>query len=391
MIVVVLCSTILAAQSSKQVVRFGPDVNLPFSPAVKAGGFIFVSGAIATDDSGNVIKGDIKAQTKHLLDYLSALLKQAGTSLAQVASVNVYLKRASDFQAMNQVYRSYWSKDPPVRTTIEADLVRPDALIEIGMVAIPAGGERRVVHPSNWAASTNPYSYGIQSGDTLFLAGLVSRNGRDNSVVSGDIQVQTRTVLDNAGEILKAAGMTHADVVSSRVFITRMADFQAMNTAYRPYFPAKPPARATVVSGLMGPEHQIEITLTAIRGAREAVTTPAADGSAGKPNPNFSSAIRIGNRLYVAGMMGLTEANKSDMKGQTREALATIGRTMAAAGFEWRQVVDGVVYITDVSRFSEMNEAYREVFRSEFPARATLETGLVNADGLVEIMFTCVK
>jgi 2-iminobutanoate/2-iminopropanoate deaminase len=269
--------------------------------------------------------------------------------------------------------------------------VRPDALIEIGMIAIPEGGERKVIQPSGWPASTNPYSYGILSGGTLFLAGLVSRNGRDNSVVAGDIQVQTRTVLDNAGEILKAAGMSHADVVASRVFITRMGDFQAMNTAYRPYFPTNPPARATVVSGLMGPEHQIEITLTAVRGVREAVTTPAADGGAGRPNPNFSSAIRVGNRLYVAGMMGLTEANKTDMKGQTREALATIGRTIAAAGFEWRHVVDGVVYITDVARFAEMNEAYREIFKSEFPARATMETGLVNSDGLVEIMFTCVK
>jgi 2-iminobutanoate/2-iminopropanoate deaminase len=185
--------------------------------------------------------------------------------------------------------------------------------------------------------------------------------------------------------------MSHADVVASRVFITRMDDFQAMNTAYRPYFSTKPPARATVVSGLMGPEHQIEITLTAVRGAREAVTTPAADGSAGRPNPNFSSAIRVGNRLYVAGMMGLTESNKTDMKGQTRETLATIGRTIEAAGFEWRHVVDGVVYITDVTRFAAMNEAYREIFKGEFPARATMETGLVNSDGLVEIMFTCVK
>ena len=74
------------------------------------------------------------------------------------------------------------------------------------MVAVPDGGERVVVHPSDWIKSPNPYSYGIKSGNTLFLSGLVSRNGKDNTDVKGDMTAQTKTVLDNGAAILKASG-----------------------------------------------------------------------------------------------------------------------------------------------------------------------------------------
>jgi len=382
----------MAPEPAKKITRAGAKLDLPFSPAVEADGLIYVAGAVAFDDTGKIVPGDVKAQTKRTLDNLAGVLKAAGSSIANVASVNVYLKSAADFAAMNEVYRTYWPKDPPVRTTIVSTVAAPEALIEIAMVAIPNGRERRVIHPSGWIQSPNPYSYGIKSGNTLFLAGLVARNGKDNSVVAGDVTVQTKAVLDNAGEILKAGGMTFADVASSRIYITDTAMFQAMNAAYRPYFPKDPPARATVRAGLMGPQFVVEITLVAVSGTpKQAITTPNADGTPGTVNPNLSSAIRVGNRLYVAGLLGNTDATKGDVKAQTRETLVRIARTLKAAGFEWKDVVDSLVYLTDVGTFAAMNEAYREVFKADFPARATVQSGLVAPDGLVEIMMTASK
>jgi 2-iminobutanoate/2-iminopropanoate deaminase len=381
----------LAQSSSKQI--FKPDATRPFSGAVKAGGLIYVAGTIGPA-SGPVATGDIKAQTRQTLDNIGATLKAAGSSFANAASVMVYLQNAGDFAAMNEVYSTYWPKDPPTRTTVivPQPFANPDGLIEISMVAVPNGAERVVVHPSDWIKSPSPYSYGIKSGNTLFLAGLVSRNGKDNSVVKGDITAQTKTVLDNAAAILKQAGMTFADVVSSRVYLTDDTTFQAMNAAYRTYFPSSPPARATVKTGLAGPDFVVEITMVAVKDpGRTAITTPAADGSPGKPNPNLSSAIRVGNRLYVAGILGNTETNKGDAKAQTVEALARIGRTLKAAGFEWDHVVDGVVYLTNMANYQSMNAGYRETFKKDFPARATVGSGLMGADGLVEIMLTAAK
>src|SRR5438094_803083 len=168
---------------------------------------------------------------------------------------------------MNGVYATYWPKDPPTRTTVivAQPLAVADGLIEISMIAVPNGAERLVVHPSDWIQSPNPYSYGIKSGNTLFLSGLISRNGKDNSVVKGDMTTQTKTVLDNGAAILKAAGMGFGDVVSARVFITDAAAFQDMNAAYREVLAKDFPARATIGLGLMNADGQVEIMMTAVK------------------------------------------------------------------------------------------------------------------------------
>lgn len=260
------------------------------------------------------------------------------------------------------------------------------------MVAVPDGGDRHVVHPSDWMKSPNPYSYGIRSGNTLFLSGLISRNGKDNTTVKGDITAQTKTVLDNGAAILKEAGMTYADVVSARVFLTDRANFNAMNTAYRSYVAPTPPARATVSAALTAPDYLVEITMVAVKDpARQAFTTPNADGTAGTPNPNLSSAIRVGNRLYIAGILGNTPQNAGDVQAQTREALTRIGRTLKAAGFDWPDVVEGMVYLPDIARFGDMNTSYRSVLTKDFPARTTVGAQLMNADAHVEIMMVAVK
>lgn len=362
-----------------------------FAPTRKAGGVIYASSVRAMDDKGALVKGDIKVQTKRALENLDARLKAAGSSLASAASINVFLKNAADFAAMNEVYRGFWSKDPPVRTTIVANSADPDALIEVAAVAIPEGSERKVVHPSDWMKSPNPYSYGILSGDTLFLAGLVSRNGKDNSVVTGDIKTQTKTVLENGGEILKAAGMSHADMVQSRVYITDTALFPDMNATYRTFFPKDPPVRATVKSGLMSPQYLVEITMVAVKGARQALTAPNADGTPGTPNPNLSAAVKAGDRLWVAGMLGNTPATKGDAAAQTKETLARLGRALKAGGFGWEHVRESVVYVSDMKHRAAVEKEWRAQFPKDKPAGVLIEAPLVAADGLVEIMLSGAK
>jgi len=379
-----------SAQSGRQL--YGADATRPFSAAAKAGGFVYAAGTIGADATN---KGDIKAQTRQTLQTIDGTLKQAGSSLANVVSTMVYLRNASDFAAMNEVYATFFQKDAPARTTVVVTqpLANPDGLIEISAVAVPNGGERVVVHPAGWVRSPAPYNYGIRSGNTLFMSGLVSRNGKDNTNVKGDITAQTKTVLDNAAAILKEAGMSAADVVSARVYITDESAFQAMNTAYRPYFTAgSMPARATVRVGLTSPDYLVEIALVAVKDAgRKASTTPNADGTPGNANANLSSAIQVGNRLYVAGITGNTAANKGDAKAQTTESLTRIERTLKAAGFQWSNVVDSVVYLPDMANYQAMNAAYREKLGKDFPARATVGTGLMGADAAVEIMMTAVK
>jgi 2-iminobutanoate/2-iminopropanoate deaminase len=176
-----------------------------------------------------------------------------------------------------------------------------------------------VVHPESWKASPNPYSYGIRTGDTLFLSGLVSRNGRDNTVVTGDITAQTNVVMENAGEILKAAGMGFEHVVSARVYLPDTAVFQRMNEAYRAYFPKDPPARATVGAGLAG--QRVRRRDHHGRLARASGRHPRRPAGESEPEPGHSR----GHTLYLSGMLGNTPETKGNIEAQTRETLARLG------------------------------------------------------------------
>jgi len=379
----VLAMSGVAMQGQGRQISVPGGATLPFSLAVKADGLIYVAGTLAQE-------GDIKAQTKTVLDNIGQTLTKSGSSLANVVVAHVYVKNAADAAGMTEVWRTVWPKDAPTRTTVVGQLVSPNALVEISAIAVPTGAERVIVTPPGWSTA-NPYSYAIRTGDTLFTSGVVARNTSDNVPMEGDMATQTKAVMDTAGQLLKAAGFGFEHVVSSRVYINDVAGFQDMNRSYTPAFPKDPPARATVVTGLPGPTYKVEIALTAHRGAKQAFTTPAADGTPGKPSATLSSAIKVGNRLYLSGILGNNAQNKGDMKAQASEALVRIGRTLTAAGFSWTDVADGIVYITDISQFAAMNEAYRSVFGKEFPARATVGTGLVGADGLVEIMFVASK
>jgi reactive intermediate/imine deaminase len=383
-LLIALCLAVpFASMQKKQIVNLGPAPIGPFSPAVSAGGLVYVSGMLAQDEKGALVGGDVAAQTKQILDRARTLLEAAGSSLDQAVAVTVYLRSASDFQAMNDAYRTFWPKDPPTRTTVVTDLLL-GASVEIAMIAAPKGAERRVIHPESWTKSPNPYSYAIKTGDTVFLSGLVPRNGRDNSTVTGDIRVQTKAVMDNAGELLRAAGLDYANIVSARVFLPDTAAFQVMNETYRGYFTStRPPARATVKGGLTSSQFAVEMTFVASSAAREAY-------SPGE-NPNLSAAIKAGNRLYLSGVLGNTTENAGDATAQTREVLARIRQTLESLGYAPKDVVDGLVYLTDLSLFPQMNNEYRSFFGAEFPARATVGTGLVAPGAVVEIMMTAVK
>ena len=371
---------------ARTVINLGQPPRAPYSHAVSAAGLIYLSGVLADDANREIIgRGDVAAQTREVLERLGARLAAAGSSFRQVVSVTVYLASASDFAAMNDVYREYWPADPPTRTSVIAALVAPDALIEMSMIAVPDGAERTVIHPPDWQRSPNPYSYAIRTGDTLFLSGVVSRNGRDNTVVRGDVPAQTRTVLDNAGEILNAAGMTHANVVSARVYLPDAATFGQMNAEYRKYFASSPPVRATVAARLAGAPYLVEITLIASSAPRR-VVEPGLDR-----NPNLSTAVVAGRRVYLSGMLGNRPDNAADAGAQTTETLARIKVALEAAGCNPADVVDSLVYLPDLAAYGAMNDAYRAFFGGGFPARATVQSGLFAPDGLVEIMMTAVS
>jgi reactive intermediate/imine deaminase len=107
----------------------------PFSPAVRAGDFIYVSGQVPADSNGEIVAGGIEAQTRQVMENLKSVLALAGATLDDVCKSTVWLQDARDFGAFNRIYMSYFSAEGrPARSTTEARLM-VDAKVEIDVVA----------------------------------------------------------------------------------------------------------------------------------------------------------------------------------------------------------------------------------------------------------------
>jgi 2-iminobutanoate/2-iminopropanoate deaminase len=114
-----------------------PSAIGPFSQAIRAGGFVFVSGQVAMDPAtGRIVPGDVAAQTDRVLRNLEAVLASAGSGLAKVVRAGVFLKNMDDFAAMNAVYAARFGDAPPARTTVEAARLPLGALVEVDAIAL---------------------------------------------------------------------------------------------------------------------------------------------------------------------------------------------------------------------------------------------------------------
>ena len=128
------------SMSEKRVVRTeaapAPFQGAPYSQAIAAGGFVFVSGQLGLKPGDTAISGGIEEQTEQVFANLKAILEEAGTGLDRLVKTTVFLQRLDDFQAMNEVYAKHVGEQPPARATVEVAKLPSGALVEIEAVAL---------------------------------------------------------------------------------------------------------------------------------------------------------------------------------------------------------------------------------------------------------------
>lgn len=108
----------------------------PYSQAVKVGNLLYTSGQLPINKSGELISDDVKKATAVCLDNVKAILKESGTSLDKVVKTLVFIKDMNDFGAMNEVYGTYFTSNPPARSCVQPAKLPKDALVEIEVIAI---------------------------------------------------------------------------------------------------------------------------------------------------------------------------------------------------------------------------------------------------------------
>jgi 2-iminobutanoate/2-iminopropanoate deaminase len=114
-----------------------PKAIGPYEQAIKANGLVYTAGQIPIDPkTGNLIAGDIKEQTRQVIENLKAVLQASGSSLDGVVKATVFLKDMADFTAMNEVYNEYFAQAKPARSTVAVAELPRNALVEIDLIAL---------------------------------------------------------------------------------------------------------------------------------------------------------------------------------------------------------------------------------------------------------------
>ena len=114
-----------------------PPPLAPYSPGFRSGSLVCTAGVLSMDAAGDVVgAGDVRAQTRQVLENIRAVLEAAGGSLEDIVYNMIFLADLGDYQAMNEVYGSYFPENPPARACVQVGLVKPEFLVEIAATAV---------------------------------------------------------------------------------------------------------------------------------------------------------------------------------------------------------------------------------------------------------------
>jgi 2-iminobutanoate/2-iminopropanoate deaminase len=126
-----------------------PGAIGPYSQAVRSGSFLFCSGQIPLDPkSGQIVPGDIAAQTRRVLDNIGAILKAGDLTFDDVVKTTIFLTNLGDFQTVNEIYGSYFNQDPPARSTVQVAALPKGVNVEIEVIAV-ADGDRQTAYDTS--------------------------------------------------------------------------------------------------------------------------------------------------------------------------------------------------------------------------------------------------
>jgi 2-iminobutanoate/2-iminopropanoate deaminase len=123
---------------------------------------------------------------------------------------------------------------------------------------------KKIISTTEAPAAVGPYSQAIRIGNFVFCSGQIPLDPKTAQIVEGDINVQTRRVMENISAVLRAEGLNFESIVKTTIFLTDLGDFQAVNELYGSYFKSDPPARSTVQVAALPKAANVEIEVIAV-------------------------------------------------------------------------------------------------------------------------------
>ncbi|MCC7106890.1 MAG: hypothetical protein IT307_17290 [Chloroflexi bacterium] len=395
-----------------------PKPLLSYSPAVKAGDHVFLSGLMATDfEHGLAPEAQtdprrpfhelpVTKQTHHIFRAMGRIMEAAGSSLDNIVRVDQFFPERDPAKGYFPVRDLYLTHDRPASTAVEIDaLPVPGTVLEVdtfGIVSRP-GLEKEAINTTGAARPLAGYSMAIRAGSWVWTAGASPTDFTSwapyptalGTAVAEQAQVdpnfwhgyeivsQTRYVLGKLRAYLDAAGTDFDHVVKAQVYMADTRDYWGFQQVWREAFPERPPATTIIPIDRMAMSgSRVEISLVATMPGsgldHEAIETNGAP----RPLGHSPQAIRAGEYLFLAGQLATDGEGKDPRaapdprfpyyrdgaKGQMEVMLEHVEAICRAAGGSLASVVKTQLFYTDLRELAPSFDAWEAAFASEPPA-----------------------
>jgi enamine deaminase RidA (YjgF/YER057c/UK114 family) len=340
--------------------------------SVDAGDYLYISGQGPHRADGTT-PSNFADQLRQSLDNVKHQVETAGLNLDHVVYVQVYLDNTSHYGELNEVFASYFQKDPPARAVLGVARL-PEPTVQITAVAVRDLKGKKPVSVPGWPVS-KAYSPGMSTYDRVFISTMPGIDPA-TGVVPPNPAAQVDLALDRLTSVLQAAGLTNAKMVFVNPYLTTDLSMRIMNEHYARRFEfGNTPARATIeVSSLPEGAH-IAYTGVAVR---DLTLRKAVRPKNMPPSPTASPCVFAGDTLYCSAKSGFIPGPNGGVyfastTDQTRQTMRNLLDNLEEAEMNFDQVVSTTIYLDDLSESPLFANVYKKYFKGPLPAQTTLQ------------------
>lgn len=363
----------LQGQSHPVVLQSAPSSSDAMgSPAIEAGGYIYVSGQGPGHPDGS-IPAKFPDQVRQALENIRNLIGPMGLTMDHVVYVHVYLENAERYAELDEVFADYFRRDPPARAVLGVARL-PEPPVQITAVAVrDLQGKRPVFEPDS--PTNKAYSPGMLTHDRLFVSTMPGSDPATGNVPQ-DAAAQVNLALDRMKSVLQAAGLSMAHMVFVNPYLTSEVPMRIMNQQYAQRFEfGNTPARATIEVSRLPQGAHIAYTGVAVRdlGSRRSIRPKNMP-----PSPTASPCVFAGDTLYCSAKSGFIPGPNGGVYAatttdQTRQTMRNLLDNLEEADMSLKEVVSTTIYLDDLSDSPLFAKVYKKYFSDLLPAQTTVQ------------------
>lgn len=415
--------------------RSGTSPFVPAPNACRAGDYVFTSSIYPIDASGHAITVDerlgeagislMEAQTRHCLESLKGVLKPFGANLGHVLKAEVHLVDAAEFLEFKRVWKEYFPKDPPARTTVEVGDTLPFPGVRLNIDVVALAGDSRLKRevlkdpegsdplPAEWA------SHAVRAGPMVFMSAFPASDFVNGLAVGkppgfpnygSDAEMQAEYIFQRMNRVLSTAGTSLENCIESQLYEPDLLNFHDVDGIWAKYMPSPPPRSSMGVQSLILPGALCAPNFTVLVPDADHPREESHKGLRWHPvkvrKVNFSPTMKVGPWRFIAGQIPSPNFKSaktvppgmrnyiSDIEEQTRFTMQILTEQLEANETDWAHCHHVRLYLVEPKRdYRAFARVWKEYFPdpSKAPALAYVpSTGIMFHGPLIEIDPTCV-